>query len=179
MCGTTVALRSVFPELKAVGVDTHRSVLFGQDDGTRLLRGLGNSLLPPNLDHTVFDEVHWVSAELAFASTHELHRTTAVYAGPTSGAAYLAARHLAERDAGTVVVLLPDSGHRYVDTVYDDVWLGNNCPDLDPLAALPGRPDWVRQTPATGSGWQAVRWRRRLLSEVLHADADKTEEEGL
>jgi cysteine synthase A len=174
MCGTTSALRSVFPDVKAVGVDTHRSALFGQHDGPRLLRGLGNSLQPANLDHAAFDEVHWVSAELAFASTRQLHRTTAVYAGPTSGAAYLAATHLAGRDDGTVVVLLPDSGHRYVDTVYDDAWLTGNCPDLDPLSALPQQPEWVRVPPAAGAGWQAIRWRRRRLTDVLRADSDQT-----
>ncbi|MGF1648665.1 MAG: pyridoxal-phosphate dependent enzyme, partial [Kineosporiaceae bacterium] len=47
MCGTSSFLRSVNPDLRAVAVDTHRSVLFGQPDGPRALRGLGNSLLPP------------------------------------------------------------------------------------------------------------------------------------
>src|SRR5258708_21276709 len=62
MCGTTGYLRELFPELHAVGIDTFGSVLFGQPDGPRQLRGLGNSLLPKNLDHTIFDEIHWVSA---------------------------------------------------------------------------------------------------------------------
>jgi cysteine synthase A len=55
MCGTARYLRSLFPDMTAVGVDTFHSVLFGQPDGPRRLRGLGNSLLPGNLDHRVFD----------------------------------------------------------------------------------------------------------------------------
>jgi cysteine synthase A len=174
MCGTAYALRSVFPDVKAVGVDTHRSTLFGQADGPRVLRGLGNSLLPPNLDHTAFDEVHWVSAELAFASTRELHGSSAVYAGPTSGAAYLVAQHIAERGEGPVVVLLPDSGHRYVDSVYDDGWLARTCPDLNLTAPPPIGPEWVERPPAAGTGWQAIRWARRRRVEVVASTEGST-----
>jgi cysteine synthase A len=173
MCGTASALRRVFPDLQIAGVDTHRSTLFGQKDGHRLLRGLGNSLVPPNLDHTAFDEVHWLSAELAFASTRELHRSAAVFAGPTSGAAYLVARHLATRGQGTVVVMLPDSGHRYTDTVFDEAWLSEHCPSsLDPI--LVESPTWTRRPPDVGTGWQAIAWQRRSLeSVVLHASTGK------
>jgi cysteine synthase A len=167
MCGTTRALRSVFPHLRAAGVDTHRSRLFGQDDSPRLLRGLGNSLLPPNLDHTVFDEVHWVDAVTAFAATRALHRRKALYMGPTSGAAYLVAQHLAEREEGTVVVLLPDAGHRYEETVYDNSWLASTCPDLRLNDRLPDAPEVVAAPPRQGRHWQAMTWGRRDLGDVL------------
>lgn len=169
VCGTARALRAVFPHLRAVGVDTHRSRLFGQDDGPRLLRGLGNSLLPPNLDHTVFDEVHWVDAATAFAATRALHRRHALYMGPTSGAAYLVAQHLAARDEGTVVTLLPDAGHRYEDTVYDNAWLASVCPDLCLADNLPAAPEVVAAPPRQGERWQAMAWDRRSLPDVLAA----------
>ncbi len=66
MCGTVSALRGTDPAVRAVGVDTPGSVLFGQPEQVRELRGLGNSVMPGNLDHTVFDEVHWCPAPLAY-----------------------------------------------------------------------------------------------------------------
>lgn len=80
--------------------------------------------MPPNLDRTTFDGVHWVSDREAFAATRALHRRHALFMGPTSGAAWLVARWWARRNPDArVVVLLPDEGHRYQDTVYDDAWL--------------------------------------------------------
>ena len=109
-----------------IGVDTHRSVIFGQTDagGGRALRGLGNSLMPPNVDHTTFDVVHWVGAAEAFRATRQLHREHALFMGPTSGAAYLVAdRWARENPDALAAVVLPDEGYRYQDTVYDDAWL--------------------------------------------------------
>ena len=175
MCGTVRAVREVIPEVKAVGVDTHNSRLFGQQDGPRLLRGLGNSLLPPNLDHTVFDEVHWITAELAFAATRALHRRHALYMGPTSGAAHLVAEHVARRangGGGQVVVLLPDHGHRYADTVYNDAWLRAELGRPPISAEASGtEPEWRRVPPRHGTGWQALDWSRRSLADVLASAA--------
>ncbi|MDP9221686.1 MAG: pyridoxal-phosphate dependent enzyme, partial [Actinomycetota bacterium] len=92
MCGTATYLRSVLPECRAIAVDTRNSVLFGHADGHRDLRGLGMSLMPANLDHRVFDDVHWCSASAAYAATRQLHQRHALFMGPTSGAAFLAAR---------------------------------------------------------------------------------------
>ncbi|HEV7687313.1 MAG TPA: cysteine synthase family protein, partial [Acidimicrobiia bacterium] len=125
MCGTAAALRAgIGDAVTAVAVDTPGSVLFGQHDAPRRIRGLGNSLMPPNLDHSAFDEVHWVSDREGFAATRALHRRHALYMGPTSGTAWMVASWKARADPDArVVVLLPDEGHRYQDTVYDDAWL--------------------------------------------------------
>ncbi|MDQ1504192.1 MAG: hypothetical protein QOD57_1919, partial [Actinomycetota bacterium] len=112
MCGTAAALRAgIGDAVTAVAVDTPGSVLFGQRDAPRRIRGLGNSLMPPNLDHSAFDEVHWVSDREGFAATRALHRRHALYMGPTSGTAWMVAswKARAEPDA-RVVVLLPDEG---------------------------------------------------------------------
>src|SRR4051794_2231466 len=66
MCGTATGLRGYGPDVSAIAVDTPGSVLFGQPDQVRELRGLGNSVLPANLDHTVFDEVHWCPPGAAY-----------------------------------------------------------------------------------------------------------------
>jgi cysteine synthase len=164
MCGTTKALRTLNSEMLAVGVDTHRSVLFGQQEGPRLLRGLGNSILPTNLDHAVFDEVQWVSAALAFKTTRGLHKEFGIFAGPTSGAAYLAAADVAARTEGNVVVIMPDSGHRYLSTVYDDDWLENTQGAIHESAL--NSPVWVSTPHAAKSEWNAMKWQRRSLQEA-------------
>ncbi|MFL6124041.1 PLP-dependent cysteine synthase family protein [Actinophytocola sp.] len=163
MCGTTRYLREAGPGMVSIGVDANHSVLFGQDDGPRTLRGLGNSLLPANLDHTQFDEVHWLGAPEAYAATRALHRGHALFMGPTSGAAFLVGSWWARwhPDALTVVVL-PDEGHRYHDTVYDDAWLAANGM-VGPTRAAPREV----ATPGEGTdGWCRFAWRRRTLAEA-------------
>jgi cysteine synthase len=167
MCGISSYLRLLSPELTVVGVDTHRSVIFGQSDagGGRLLRGLGNSLMPPNVDHAAFDLVHWVGAAEAFHATRRLHREHALFMGPTSGAAYLVADWWArENPDGLAAVVLPDEGYRYQDTVYDDAWLDARGVRLD---ALPREPvEWDR--PHDGDDpWACFRWDRRAFREVM------------
>ncbi|MCF1596028.1 cysteine synthase family protein [Streptomyces muensis] len=164
MCGTVRGLRELTRHTLAVGVDSHRSVLFGQHDGPRALRGLGNSLWPVNLDHSVFDEVHWCSAPEAYAYTRKLHATHALFQGPTSGAAYLAARWWAERNPdGLCVVMLPDEGYRYQTTVYNDAWLAENGHLLpDP----PTEPVLVDSPADAGDIWTRMAWGRRTYEEV-------------
>ena len=172
MCGTTSYLRQANPDLVSVGIDAHRSVLFGQPDGPRVLRGLGNSLRPGNLDHTQFDEVHWVTEADVFHATRRLHRAHALFMGPTSGASYLVGSWwaAAHPDALTVIVL-PDEGHRYDDTVYDDAWLAG-------YRREPARsPRIVRAPRDADRGWCRLAWRRRSLAEVT-TGADLIEASG-
>ncbi|CAM5482651.1 cysteine synthase family protein [Streptomyces pilosus] len=164
MCGTVRALRERTPHTLALGVDSHRSVLFGQADGPRGLRGLGNSLWPSNLDHTVFDEVHWCSAAEAYTQTRLLHARHALFQGPTSGAAHLVAQWWADRHPDRLgVVMLPDEGYRYQATVYDDSWLADNGLRLD---ALPAEPLTVASPAEAGEHWTRFAWARRAYDEV-------------
>lgn len=171
VCGISSYLRLLLPDLTVLGVDTHGSVIFGQSDagGGRLLRGLGNSLVPPNVDHTVFDWVHWVGAAEAFHATRQLHRDHTLYMGPTSGAAYLVADWWARMNPDSLtVVLLPDEGHRYQDTVYDDAWLEARNVRLQSLPT--GPVEW--DSPHDGSApWARYRWNRRELDDVLRSTA--------
>jgi cysteine synthase len=164
MCGTTRYLRQWFPELTAIGIDTHRSVLFGQSDGHRVLRGLGNSLMPANLDHTEFDEVHWLPTEEAFHGTRRLHREHALFMGPTSGASYVVGSWWAAANPGALtVIVLPDEGYRYHDTVYDDAWLAANA---YPAPQSPQVPRTVPVPAEAGGDWCRIGWGRRTLAEV-------------
>lgn len=165
MSGTARFLRALNPNLHVIAVDTPSSVVFGQPDGKRLLRGLGNSLVPPNVDHTQFDEVHWVGAPEAFLATRHLHRQHALFMGGTSGAAHLVADWYARQNPDQkVVAIFPDEGHRYVTTIYNDDW----------LRTLPGWTGYLPDAPALVShpldvrpSWSRLYWGRRSLHEVL------------
>lgn len=165
MSGTTRYLRTLTPECHAIGVDTQSSVLFGHPDGRRELRGLGMSIIPANVDYRTFDDVHWCSATAAYAATRELHRRHALFMGPSSGAAYLAARWWAARNPDKLtVVMLPDEGYRYLDTVYDDSWLAANGHHSGPAPAEPVAVDDPR---VPVSPWACYRWGRRDHPEVM------------
>ena len=162
-CGTVERLRETNPDLPLVGVDTFGSVLFGLPKGRRLLRGLGNSIFPENLQHRMFDEVHWVTAADAFYWTRKLHADYGLYLGPTSGASYRVARWLAQRSSKPVVFIAADEGHRYQDTVHDEGWVRQRelqlyTPPCDPI---------VVDGPAQAEEpWSSMRWARRSLADV-------------
>lgn len=141
LCGTARALRraqraaGVTDPVRVIGVDAVGSVLFGQPDRpARLQSGLGNSLLPGNIDYAQIDEVHWLNDHEAFAATRDLAHNECLFAGNSSGSVYQVLRHLAVTlDEGTTAVgIFPDRGDRYVDTIYsDDYW------DRTDLRSLP------------------------------------------
>lgn len=165
MSGTLSYVRSVLPDCRGIAVDTQGSVLFGPADARRELRGLGMSVVPANLDFHVVDDVHWVSASLAYAATRRLHRRHALFMGPTSGAAFQVANWYATANPDALtVVMFPDEGYRYQDTVYDDEWLHANgyAAPPDPagpvVAADPRLPDPT---------WASFRWDRRARADVL------------
>jgi cysteine synthase A len=123
------------------------------------------SVLPPNLDHRIFDAAHWVSTGIAFAATRQLHRRHALFMGPSSGAAYLVARWWAQQNPSALtVVMLPDEGYRYQDTVYDDEWL-RTAGHLN--AQVPAGPAEVSQPTQPGGPWTSLAWARRSLEEVV------------
>lgn len=166
LCGTGGFLRELFPELRIVAVDTHRSVLFGQPVGRRMLRGLGNSVLPANVLHEMIDEIHWVGALPAYAMAHAMFREHGLFMGPTSGAAALVASWVARNnpDAATLVIM-PDAGHRHAETVYNDTWL-SSLPGW-PVAIAQGPADLERIAPADETEWTRFGWQRRSLAAVL------------
>jgi cysteine synthase len=171
MSGTTSYVRTVIPDCRAIGVDTHGSVLFGHPDAPRELRGLGMSLMPDNLDHLLFDEVHWCTAGAAYLATRHLHRHHALFMGPSSGAAYLVARWWARANPSAVtVVMLPDEGYRYQDTVYHDGWLAERGHLAEPGnldAQMPDQPVVVSWPAEPGGAWTAYHWNRRPYDEVM------------
>ena len=120
--GVSRALRTALPALRLVGVDAVGSTIFGQPAGTRLMRGLGSSILPRNVDYTAFDEVHWVAPGEAVWSCRALASSSYATGGWSVGAVALVAGWVARTaPAGLrVVTIFPDGPQRYFDTVYND-----------------------------------------------------------
>ncbi|MYT32618.1 MULTISPECIES: PLP-dependent cysteine synthase family protein [unclassified Streptomyces] len=155
--GLSGVLRSLYPALKVVGVDTVGSTIFGQPARPRLMRGLGSSIFPRNVAYERFDEVHWVAPAEAVWTCRRLAASHYATGGWSVGAVALAAGWLARTSApGTrIVAVFPDGPQRYLHTVYDDEYCAAHGLSDAPPAAGPeaiGRPDekevtrWTRCT---------------------------------
>ncbi|MEU6577936.1 pyridoxal-phosphate dependent enzyme [Streptomyces sp. NPDC046805] len=122
--GVAAGLREAFPEVRLIGVDSVSSTIFGQPAGPRLMRGLGSSIHPSNVDYPAFGEVHWVAPAEAVWACRQLALHHHASGGWSVGAVALVAGWVARtHPAGTrVAAIFPDGPHRYLDTVYDDTW---------------------------------------------------------
>jgi cysteine synthase A len=121
--GLARPLRRHWPRLRLVGVDTIGSTIFGQPARPRLMRGLGSSIHPSNVDYPAFDEVHWVGPVEAVETCRRLARTAFVTGGWSTGAVARVAAWTARTQPGArVLTVFPDGPHRYLDTIFDDDW---------------------------------------------------------
>ncbi len=113
-------LKSKKPQVKVVAVEPASSaVLSGKPSGAHKIQGIGAGFVPDVLDTGVYDEILPVENDDAFAFGKEIGKSEGVLVGISSGAALYAAVELAKREenAGkTIVVLLPDTGDRYLST---------------------------------------------------------------
>ncbi len=113
-------LKSKNKDIKVVAVEPATSaVLSGGEKGAHGLQGIGAGFVPAVLNTKIYDEIVTVTDEEAFEMGRELGRTEGILAGISAGAALHAAVEVAKRkeNAGkTVVVLLPDTGDRYLST---------------------------------------------------------------
>ncbi|OBB77770.1 PLP-dependent cysteine synthase family protein [Mycobacterium sp. 852014-52144_SCH5372336] len=126
--GIARVLRQFQPELTLIGVDTIGSTIFGQPAAPRLMRGLGSSIYPRNVDYAAFDEVHWVAPAEAVWACRTLAATHYVTGGWSVGAVALVAGWASRTvpvDA-TVAAVFPDGPQRYFDTVYNDAYCQNH-----------------------------------------------------
>ena len=116
--GVGQVLRQHNSKVKIVGVEPYSSsVLSGQRPGPHKIQGIGAGFLPKTLDTTVYDEIIRIKDDEAFAVARLLAKKDGVLTGVSSGAAAAAAIKLARRpenEGKNIVVLLPDTGERYL-----------------------------------------------------------------
>ena len=120
LTGTGAYLKEQDPAVKIVAVEPADSPLLGGGKaGAHELQGIGANFIPSVLDTKLYDEVIAVTSEDAFAAGRQLGRREGVLVGISSGAAAWAAIQLAKRPENqgkNIVVLLPDTGDRYLSS---------------------------------------------------------------
>ena len=118
--GTGSYLKSKNPDIKVVAVEPKSSPVLSEGvAGAHKIQGIGAGFVPETLNTDIYDEVITVANEDAFETGKKIARTEGVLVGISSGAAVWAAVELAKRSENkgkTIVVLLPDTGERYLST---------------------------------------------------------------
>ena len=120
LSGTGRYLKEMNPDVKVIAVEPHDSPLLSAGHaGPHGLQGIGANFIPANLDQNIYDEIITVKTEEAYAAAKLLAQRDGILAGISSGAALHAAITIARRPENadkTIVVLLPDTGDRYLST---------------------------------------------------------------
>ena len=113
-------LKEKNPAVKIVAVEPADSpVLSGGKAGPHKLQGIGAGFVPEVLDTSVYDQIVTITTDQAYEAGRMMGRKEGVLVGISSGAALYAALELArqpENEGKTIVVLLPDTGDRYLST---------------------------------------------------------------
>lgn len=118
--GVGEVLKAKNPGLKVIAVEPDDSpVLSGGNPGSHKIQGIGAGFVPKVLNSEIIDEIIRVKNEEAFDISRKLSKTEGLLVGISSGAAAFAATELAKRPENkgkTIVVILPDTGERYLST---------------------------------------------------------------
>ena len=120
LCGVARGLKRHNPNIHIVGIEPQASPLLqGGVAGPHKIQGIGANFIPANYDASVVDEIIGVPDDLAILTARQLALTEGLLAGISSGAALWGGLQIAKRPAfrgKQVVVLLPDTGERYLST---------------------------------------------------------------
>lgn len=118
--GVGEILKARNPDIKVVGVEPYDSpVISGGNPGPHKLQGIGAGFIPAILNRQIIDEIYKVKTDEAFEAARNLAKYEGLLVGISSGAAAYAATELAKRHENTgktIVVIMPDTGERYLST---------------------------------------------------------------
>src|SRR5262245_23533902 len=133
--GVARFLKEKNPAIRVIGADPQGSIFAEMFRTGRKpqaqpykVEGIGQDEKPANVDFSVIDEIHAVSDKDSFLRTRALARSEGIFAGGSAGAAVHVALKCAETltENDIVVVIIPDSGTRYLSKIYNDNWMRDN-----------------------------------------------------
>lgn len=134
--GAAKYLKEQNPDIKVIGVDSVGSVyksyfetgVFDKNEiKPYLTEGIGEDLIPENVDFDLIDDVVQVNDKNALVTTRQLAKQEGLFVGGSCGAAVYGAMEYARKHSlgedALMVVILPDSGTRYISKIYNDEWM--------------------------------------------------------
>ncbi len=138
MCGTAKYLKEQNPDIITVGIDTYGSVfkkyketgIFDENEVyPYLTEGIGEDILPKNVDFSVIDHFIKVTDKDAAVMTRRLSKEEGLFVGWSCGSAVHGALEYAKenlKEGDRMVIILPDHGTRYLGKIYNDDWMRNH-----------------------------------------------------
>lgn len=117
--GIGEVLKAQYPNIKIWAVEPENAaILAGGTVGTHLQMGIGDGLIPDNLNQTIYDDIYIVSDEEAIQTAKDLARLEGLMCGISSGTNVAAALKMAKQlgKGKTVITVLPDTAERYFST---------------------------------------------------------------
>ena len=133
--GVARYLKEKNPNIRIVGADPQGSIfaeMFATGQKPQVqpykVEGIGQDEMPANVDFSVIDEIHTVGDRDSFLRTRLLARSEGIFAGGSAGSALHVALKISETltENDVVVIIIPDSGARYLSKIYNDNWMKEN-----------------------------------------------------
>lgn len=124
--GISKSMKEKRPDTRIIGVDVEGSVIFSDVKVKRYISGIGASQVPPIIENAIIDDVVILSQHDIIKGCFELLNEQAIFAGASSGAVYMAAKNYSKTHSGVLksssLMIFPDKGHTYLDTIYNKEW---------------------------------------------------------
>jgi len=138
LAGVSEQLREKFPEIKVVAVEPVGSVTFGGAPAKRNIPGIGTSVRPKLADFAKPDRIVEVSEAKTVEACLSFVRDYHLLVGGSTGTVLAAVQQLARefRSGDTIVAISPDLGEKYLDTVYDPIWVDHAIGSEDTVAPV-------------------------------------------